>query len=96
LNHLPVTDWIWMQRLTSEGDAPDRLDAILFETFPPTCAAREAEDRQIIDYAGARSPDFPAAVAKTGRLNLAVDAGGCVVRLLPVGANVAKLCIPLS
>ena len=30
------------------------------------------------------------------RLNLAVDAGGCVVRLLPVGANVAKLCIPLS
>jgi uncharacterized damage-inducible protein DinB len=40
LNHLPVTDWIWMQRLTSEGDAPDRLDAILFETFPPTCARR--------------------------------------------------------
>jgi hypothetical protein len=26
--------------LTGEGDAPDRLDAILFETFPPTCARR--------------------------------------------------------
>jgi uncharacterized damage-inducible protein DinB len=50
LNHLLVTDRIWMQRITGEGDAPDRLDAILFEDFPPLRAAREAEDRRIIDH----------------------------------------------
>ena len=33
LNHLLVTDRIWMQRFTGTGDAPNRLDAVLFETF---------------------------------------------------------------
>lgn len=33
LNHLLVTDRIWMQRFTAEGAAPDRLDAVLFEAF---------------------------------------------------------------
>ena len=47
LNHLLVTDRIWMQRFTGEGDAPDSLDAILFETFGELRAAREAEDRRI-------------------------------------------------
>ena len=32
------------------GTAPDRLDAILFETFGELRAAREAEDRRIVDY----------------------------------------------
>jgi uncharacterized damage-inducible protein DinB len=50
LNHLLVTDRIWMQRFTGEGSAPDRLDAILFETFDTLRAAREAEDRRIIDF----------------------------------------------
>jgi uncharacterized damage-inducible protein DinB len=50
LNHLLVIDRVWMQRLTGEGDAPDRLDAILFETFAELRAAREAEDRRIIDF----------------------------------------------
>jgi uncharacterized damage-inducible protein DinB len=50
LNHLLVTDRIWMQRFTGEGEAPDRLDAILFETFDPLHAAREAEDRRIVDF----------------------------------------------
>jgi uncharacterized damage-inducible protein DinB len=40
LNHLLVTDRVWMQRFTSEGDAPNRLDAILFETFAELRAAR--------------------------------------------------------
>jgi hypothetical protein len=35
LNHLLVTDRIWMQRSTGEGEAPDRLDAILFDAFAP-------------------------------------------------------------
>jgi len=50
LNHLLVTDRIWMQRFTGVGDAPGRLDAILFETFDELRAAREAEDRRIVDF----------------------------------------------
>ena len=50
LNHLLVTDRIWMQRFTGEGDAPNRLDAILFESFDDLRVAREAEDRRIVDF----------------------------------------------
>jgi uncharacterized damage-inducible protein DinB len=50
LNHLLVTDRIWMQRFTGEGDAPNRLDAILFETVDELRAAREAEDRRIVRF----------------------------------------------
>jgi uncharacterized damage-inducible protein DinB len=50
LNHLLVTDRVWMHRFTGEGEAPNRLDAILFETFDELRAAREAEDRRIVDY----------------------------------------------
>ena len=50
LNHLLVTDRVWMHRFTGEGDAPGRLDAILFESFLELRAAREAEDRRIIDF----------------------------------------------
>ncbi len=49
-NHLLVTDRIWMQRFTGAGDAPNRLDAILFETFDELRAAREAEDRRIVEF----------------------------------------------
>ena len=50
LNHLLVTDRIWMQRFTGTGDAPDRLDAILFEAFDELRLAREAEDRRIVEF----------------------------------------------
>jgi uncharacterized damage-inducible protein DinB len=50
LNHLLVTDHVWMHRFTGEGAAPERLDAILFENFNELRAAREAEDRRIIDF----------------------------------------------
>jgi len=50
LNHLLATDRIWMQRFTGEGEAPNRLDAILFETLDELRAAREAEDRRIVAY----------------------------------------------
>jgi uncharacterized damage-inducible protein DinB len=52
LNHLLATDRIWMRRFTGTGDAPGRLDAILFETFDELRAAREAEDRRIVDFVG--------------------------------------------
>jgi uncharacterized damage-inducible protein DinB len=50
LNHLLVTDRLWMRRFTGTGEAPDRLDAILFETLGELRAAREAEDRRIVDF----------------------------------------------
>ena len=46
LNHLLATDRIWMKRFTGQGEAPDRLDAILFETLEELGSAREAEDRK--------------------------------------------------
>lgn len=52
LNHLLVTDRIWMQRFTGEGEAPNRLDAILHEALPDLRAAREAEDARIIAWTG--------------------------------------------
>ncbi len=50
LNHLLATDRIWMQRFTGEGDAPNRLDAILFDSFDDLRAARAAEDRRVVDF----------------------------------------------
>jgi uncharacterized damage-inducible protein DinB len=50
LNHLLATDRIWMQRFTGAGDAPARLDAILFDRFDELRAAREAEDSRIVTY----------------------------------------------
>ncbi len=50
LNHLLAADRIWLKRFTAEGEAPDRLDAILFESFADLLAARRTEDRRIIAY----------------------------------------------
>jgi uncharacterized damage-inducible protein DinB len=47
LNHLLLTDGIWLRRLTSEGDHPDRLDAILFDDRLELALARAAEDQRI-------------------------------------------------
>lgn len=52
LNHLLATDRIWMRRFTGEGDAPDRLDAILFEELGPLAEARRAEDERIERFVG--------------------------------------------
>src|ERR1700760_862710 len=50
LNHLLVTDHVWMHRFTGEGSAPARLDAILFERFVDLDAARRAMDERIERY----------------------------------------------
>src|SRR5436305_5270808 len=50
LNHLLVTDRIWMQRFTGGDGAPLRLDAILFEAFDELRAARASEDRRIVGF----------------------------------------------
>jgi uncharacterized damage-inducible protein DinB len=50
LNHILVADRIWMKRFTGEGEAPNRLDAILFEDFAELREARRNEDERIAAY----------------------------------------------
>lgn len=50
LNHLLVTDRIWMKRLTGEGNHPDRLDAILHEDRSELALARADEDDRIVKF----------------------------------------------
>jgi uncharacterized damage-inducible protein DinB len=59
LNHVLVTDRIWLYRFTGEGDAPKALDAILFEKLDALTGAREKEDARIIDWVnGLESTDI--------------------------------------
>lgn len=53
LNHLLLTDRIWLKRLTGEGEHPDRLDAILHSDRRALALARCDEDERIIRYVGA-------------------------------------------
>ena len=50
LNHLLATDRIWLRRFSGEGDAPNSLDAILFDALDAIRSARVAEDRRIVAY----------------------------------------------
>jgi uncharacterized damage-inducible protein DinB len=50
LNHLLVTDRIWLRRFTGEGESPNRLDAVLFDGFSDLRQARRREDERIIGY----------------------------------------------
>ena len=46
LNHLLLTDRLWLKRLTREGEHPNRLDTILYENSVELTQARMAEDRR--------------------------------------------------
>jgi uncharacterized damage-inducible protein DinB len=48
LNHLLLSDRLWLKRLTGEGDHPNRLDAILYEGRMELARARSAEDERLI------------------------------------------------
>jgi uncharacterized damage-inducible protein DinB len=50
LNHLLATDRIWMRRFTGVGEAPDRLDAIVYAGRDELRAARADEDARIVRY----------------------------------------------
>jgi uncharacterized damage-inducible protein DinB len=50
LNHLLTADWVWMNRFTGEGPAPERLDTIHHEQLADLRRVREAEDKRIVDY----------------------------------------------
>ena len=47
LNHLLLTDRIWLKRLTGTGGDPDRLDAILHDDRKELLSARLAEDARL-------------------------------------------------
>ena len=49
LNHLLLTDRLWLKRLSGEGDHPDRLDAILYEDRAELTRARIAEDNRLVE-----------------------------------------------
>ena len=50
LNHLLLTDRIWMKRLTGEGQHPDRLNAIIHDERLQLALARVDEDERIVRY----------------------------------------------
>ena len=47
LNHLLLTDRLWLTRLTGVGEQPKRLDAILYENRLDLARARVAEDARL-------------------------------------------------
>ncbi|HEV7411196.1 MAG TPA: DinB family protein [Bradyrhizobium sp.] len=50
LNHLLLTDLLWLKRLTGEGDRPAALDAIIHDDRRALTRARADEDDRIIGY----------------------------------------------
>jgi uncharacterized damage-inducible protein DinB len=50
LDHLLVTDRMWMRRFTSAGELPPSLDAILYDDFETLRGARHSEDIKIVRY----------------------------------------------
>ena len=44
LNHLLLTDRLWLKRLTGQGEHPNRLDAIIHEQRRDLALARADED----------------------------------------------------
>ena len=50
LNHLLVTDRLWMARFTGAPAPPLRLDTILHDDLPSLAAARGVEDTRIIGF----------------------------------------------
>lgn len=58
LNHLLVTDRIWLRRFTGEGPAHAGLDEVPFEALGELRDARQAEDRRIIAFVDSLSPEL--------------------------------------
>lgn len=59
LNHLLVTDYIWLRRMTGDGPQPERLNQILHDDFTELRAARQAEDARILAFVtGLQAADY--------------------------------------
>lgn len=61
LNHILVTDRIWMNRFTKEGPTYAALDAVPCADLSTLRGEREAEDRRIVGYVDTLSEDQLAA-----------------------------------
>ena len=48
LNHLLLTDRLWLKRLTGEGDHPSQLGTILYDDRAELTRARVTEDARLI------------------------------------------------
>jgi uncharacterized damage-inducible protein DinB len=69
LNHLLVTDRVWIHRFTGAGTPPERLDLILFDTFASLDDARRDEDARIERYVLALTPDALAGMISYRRVS---------------------------
>src|SRR5262245_40829891 len=50
LNHMVVTDRVWMGRFTAEPSVHKRLDEVPYNDFGALTLARAAEDQRILDF----------------------------------------------
>jgi uncharacterized damage-inducible protein DinB len=50
LNHLLLTDRLWLKRLTGEGEHPNQLNAIIHDDRHALALARSDEDDRIVGY----------------------------------------------
>lgn len=50
LNHMLVTDYIWMRRFTGDGPQPERLNQVLHDDFDALRTARQQEDERILEF----------------------------------------------
>ena len=57
LNHLLLTDRLWMKRLTGEGDHPEQLDAIVHDDRLQLALARADEDERIFRFVASLDED---------------------------------------
>lgn len=57
LNHLLVTDRIWLSRFEGEPNPSYPLDAVLFEDFAGLAAARKIDDARLSAFVGSLRPD---------------------------------------
>lgn len=73
LNHLVVTDRIWMRRLTGDGPVQKRLDEILAEDLDTLAELRCAEDERIIAYVDGLTEDVLAGRFSYRTITAAMD-----------------------
>lgn len=69
LNHLVVTDRIWMRRLTGEGTVHTRLDEEPYGSLDALTPARQEEDARIVAYVASLTDADCAAVFTYSRVS---------------------------
>lgn len=57
LNHLLLTDRVWLKRLTGVGEHPNQLNAILYDDRSELARERVKEDRRLIETVAAYNDD---------------------------------------